>query len=192
MKRILIMGPPGSGKGTQAALVAAHHGIPAISTGEIFRENVRAGTALGQTARSYIEAGEYVPDSVTNAMVRDRLAQPDCSHGFLLDGYPRTITQIATLDDILKKQQVRLDAIVTLDVAGDELVERLLRRADLEQRQDDSEDVIRRRLKIYADETAPLLAEYEARGILRVVDGTGSVEVITARIFAALGAGAGA
>jgi adenylate kinase len=186
MNRILIMGPPGSGKGTQAVVIAARHEIPAISTGEIFRENVRAGTALGQTARGYIEAGEYVPDSVTNAMVRERLSQPDCRHGFLLDGYPRTLAQIATLDDILSRQRVRLDAVVSLDVAGDELVERLLRRADLEQRQDDTEDVIRRRLKIYADETAPLLAEYDARGIVRAVDGSGSVDVVTARIFEAL------
>lgn len=185
MNRILIMGPPGSGKGTQATRVAEHYGIPAISTGDIFRANVKAGTPLGLTARGYVEAGEYVPDSVTNAMVRGRLRGDDCRNGFLLDGYPRTLAQVAALDRTLGTPS-RLDAVVALDVDGEELVERLLRRAAVEQRTDDTEDVIRRRQKIYADETAPLLAEYESRGILCLVDGTGSVDEVTARVFEAL------
>jgi adenylate kinase len=186
MNRILIMGPPGSGKGTQATRIADHYGIPSISTGDIFRANVKADTPLGQTARSYLEAGEYVPDSVTNAMVRDRLGSAACRNGFLLDGYPRTLAQVATLDRILGLPS-RLDAVVALDVDGEELVERLVRRAAVQNRADDTEDVIRRRQKIYAEETAPLLAEYEGRGILHLVDGTGTVDEVAARIFEALG-----
>jgi adenylate kinase len=186
LNRILIMGPPGAGKGTQATKIADHYAIPAISTGDIFRANVKANTPLGQTARGYLEAGEYVPDSVTNAMVRERLGRADCRSGFLLDGYPRTLAQVATLDRILGMLS-RLDAVVALDVDGEELIERLVRRAAVEQLADDTEDVIRRRQKVYADETAPLLAEYECRGILRLVDGSGSVDEVSARVFEALG-----
>jgi adenylate kinase len=187
VKRILIMGPPGAGKGTQAANIAEHYAIPAISTGDIFRANVGADTPLGQTARGYLEAGEYVPDSVTNAMVRERLSRPDCRKGFLLDGYPRTLGQVAALDQILKVVGP-VDAVVALRVDSEKLIERLVRRALVEQRTDDTEDVIRRRQKVYAEETAPLLAEYERRGLLRLVDGTGTVDAVTARIFEALGA----
>jgi adenylate kinase len=188
LKRILIMGPPGSGKGTQADTIADRYGIPAISTGHIFRANVEAGTALGQTARGYIEAGEYVPDSVTNAMVRDRLSQPDCAHGFLLDGYPRTLAQVETLDRILAQRGHRLDVVVALEVDVEDLIDRLVRRAAVEGRSDDTEDVIRRRQKLYSDETAPLLTAYEERGLLRRVDGAGTIEEVAAMIFAALGA----
>jgi len=186
MNRILMMGPPGSGKGTQATTIAGHYGIPAISTGDIFRANVREGTPLGQTARGYMEAGEYVPDSVTNAMVRDRLGHADCRRGFLLDGYPRTLAQITTLDQILAAAGA-LDAVVVLEVDDDELIERLVRRAAVEGRADDTEDVIRRRLKVYSDETAPLIAAYEPRGIVHRVDGTGSVHEVAARISEVLG-----
>ena len=186
MNRILLMGPPGAGKGTQARLVADHYGVPAISTGDIFRANVDAGTPLGQTARGYLEAGEYVPDSVTNAMVRDRLGAPDCARGFLLDGYPRTLAQVEKLDRILEGSGRRLDAVVALEVDGDELIDRLVRRAGAEGRSDDTEDVIRRRQKLYADETAPLLTAYDQRGVLRRVDGAGTVETVAARIAAAL------
>ena len=181
------MGPPGSGKGTQAQTIAARCEIPAISTGEIFRAHVRAGTPLGATAKSYLESGEYVPDSVTNAMVRDRLSEDDCLRGFLLDGYPRTLAQVDALDRILHEKGRRLDAVVVLDVDGDLLVDRLVRRAALEGRSDDTEDVIRRRQKLYDDETAPLLTEYGRRRLLRRVDGSGGVEEVAGRILEALG-----
>ncbi|WP_425464122.1 adenylate kinase [Nocardioides pocheonensis] len=187
MNRILIMGPPGAGKGTQAIAIAEHYGIPAISTGDIFRANVAASTTLGQTARRYMEAGEYVPDDVTNQMVRDRLAEDDCSQGFLLDGYPRTLDQVAWLDKVLADLGVALDAVVALAVAEDELVQRLLRRAEIDQRADDTEDVIRRRQQVYAEETTPLLTEYAARGLLVTVDGTGTQDDVATKIFDALG-----
>lgn len=186
MNRILIMGPPGAGKGTQAVTIAAHYGIPAISTGDIFRSNVSQRTPLGETARRYMDAGEYVPDDVTNAMVRDRLAEADCAAGFLLDGYPRTLDQVLTLDKVLAEHGVALDAVLALDVDREELVQRLVRRATTEGRTDDTEDVIRRRQEVYAEETAPLLAEYDARGLLVSVDGTGSVEEVAARVFEVL------
>jgi adenylate kinase len=181
------MGPPGAGKGTQARTIATHYAIPAISTGSIFRANVEDGTALGEAARGYMEAGEYVPDSVTNAMVRDRLERTDCDSGFLLDGYPRTPAQVHALDEILAGTGRRLDAVVVLEVDEEDLLDRLIRRAESEQRADDTEEVIRRRQKLYAEETAPLLAEYEIRGILLTVDGNGTVDEVAARTFAALG-----
>jgi adenylate kinase len=186
LSRILIMGPPGAGKGTQAQTIARRYGIPAISTGDIFRSNVDQRTPLGKTARHYMDAGEYVPDDVTNAMVRDRLGQADCRHGFLLDGYPRTLGQVASLDEILAASGVALDAVLSLEVDDETLVDRLVRRAAIEQRTDDTEDVIRRRQKVYAEETAPLLAEYAQRGLLCSVDGNGSVHKVTARMFDAL------
>jgi adenylate kinase len=187
LNRILIMGPPGAGKGTQAVEIAAHFDIPAISTGEIFRSNVDQRTGLGQAARRYMDAGEYVPDEVTNAMVRERLGRRDCLAGFLLDGYPRTLAQVHALDEMLAVSEVRLDAVVALEVVAEELVSRLLRRAEIENREDDTEAVIRRRQQVYAEETAPLLAEYADRGLLVTVDGTGSVHDVAARAFEALG-----
>jgi adenylate kinase len=189
LTRILIMGAPGSGKGTQAAAISERCGIPAISTGDIFRANIRDDTPLGETVRAYIAAGEYVPDSVTNTMVRERIRRDDCRSGFLLDGYPRTLRQVEALDQMLSDAHRDIDAVVVIDVPTDELVARLLRRAEIGQREDDTEDVIRRRLKLYADETAPLLEEYARRHILHPVDGTGSVEDVTGRIFTALGVG---
>jgi adenylate kinase len=176
------MGPPGSGKGTQAGDVAERHGVPAISTGDIFRANVDAGTPLGKAARGYIEAGEYVPDSVTTAMVRERVDDPGCERGFVLDGYPRTIAQVAALDEILVETRHDLRAVVALEVDGQELVDRLLRRAATEGRTDDTEEVIRRRLELYAEETGPLLEEYERRGALVRVDGGGTRAEVGARV----------
>jgi len=183
---ILIMGPPGSGKGTQAGDIGERHGVPAISTGDIFRANVDADTPLGHLAREYIEAGEYVPDSVTIDMLRDRVDQPDCEQGFVLDGYPRTIAQVGALDELLTSTRHELRAVLVLEVDRDELVDRLVRRAATEGRTDDSEDVIRRRLELYADETDPLLSEYDSRGVLVRLDGSGTRAEVAERVAEAL------
>lgn len=185
--QIILMGPPGAGKGTQAKAVADRLGIPAISTGDIFRANVAEGTPLGVEAKRFMDAGEYVPDEVTNAMVRDRLAEDDARSGFLLDGYPRTVAQVHELDGMLEALGSRLDAVVVLTVDQDELVQRLLHRAQTEGRTDDTEPVIRRRQDVYAQETAPLIAVYGERGLVREVDGMGTVDEVRARVFAALG-----
>ena len=177
------MGPPGAGKGTQAAVVAAHFGVPAVSTGDIFRANVAGRTPLGLEAQRYMEAGEYVPDEVTNAMVRDRLGLADASPGFLLDGYPRTLAQVDVLDDMLVDLGAKLDAVVALTVDREELIARLLQRAHLEGRADDTEDVIRRRQEVYAEQTEPLIAVYRDRGLLVEVDGMGEIDDVTQRIF---------
>jgi adenylate kinase len=184
--RLLFMGPPGAGKGTQAKLVADRYGIPAISTGDIFRANVTQGTALGVEAKRYMDAGEYVPDEVTNGMVRDRIDQPDAAPGFLLDGYPRTLAQVEELDGMIKHTGHELDAVVVLTADSDELIGRLLNRAQLEGRADDTEDVIRRRQEIYLAETEPLIGVYRDRGLLVEVDGMGEVDEVSARIVEAL------
>ena len=181
------MGAPGAGKGTQATSIADYFGIPAISTGDIFRANVSQGTALGVEAKRYMDAGEYVPDGVTNAMVRDRLSQDDCRPGFLLDGYPRTVEQVGELEAMLRSSQQRLTAVVELEVDVDEVVSRLVLRAQEQGRSDDTEDVIRRRLEVYFEQTAPLIAMYEAQGLLVRVGGLGSVDEVTGRIVGALG-----
>ena len=186
--RLVLMGPPGAGKGTQAVGLADRLGIPHISTGDIFRANVTQGTPLGIEAKRYMDAGEYVPDGVTNAMVRDRLSQDDCRPGFLLDGYPRTLEQVGELDEMLKSDGLAIDRAVELTVDVDEVVTRLVKRAQEQGRADDTEDVIRRRLEVYAEQTAPLTAVYEARGILVRVDGMGAVDEVTARLLLALGA----
>lgn len=180
------MGPPGAGKGTQATYVAEHFAIPAISTGDIFRANVSQGTALGVEAKTYMDAGEYVPDQVTNHMVRNRIEEADAESGFLLDGYPRTVAQVEELDAMIAHTGHRLDAAVVLTVDQEELVQRLLRRAQTDGRADDTEDVIRRRQEVYLEQTAPLIDVYRERGLLLEVDGTGEVDVVTQRIFAAL------
>ena len=180
------MGPPGAGKGTQAVVVASSLGIPHISTGDIFRANVSAGTPLGEEAQRYMDAGEYVPDSITNAMVRDRISHDDCNPGFLLDGYPRTLEQVNELDMMLQADGRRLDRVVELTVDTEEVVGRLLRRAQEQGRADDTADVIRRRLEVYFDQTAPLVAVYRERGILLEVDGMGDVVEVTERILGAL------
>jgi len=189
--RLILMGPPGAGKGTQATFVAARHGIPAISTGDIFRANVGQGTPLGVEAKRYMDAGQYVPDEVTNNMVRGRLAEADTEPGFLLDGYPRTVAQVHELDSMLSAAGQELDAVVVLTVDRDELVQRLLARAQVEGRADDTEEVIRTRQEVYAEETAPLIDVYRERGLLVEVDGIGEVSEVTDRIFAALAAKAG-
>jgi adenylate kinase len=183
---MILMGPPGAGKGTQAKVIAEHFSIPAISTGDIFRANVTAGTELGLEAKRYMDAGEYVPDEVTNAMVRDRLRQADAEAGFLLDGYPRTLTQVEELDGMLADAGHALDAVLVLTADQDELVTRLLKRAQTEGRTDDTEDVVRRRQEIYAEQTAPLLEVYSDRGVVLEVDGMGEVDEVTERAFRAL------
>ncbi len=184
--RIVLMGPPGAGKGTQAVVVAEKLGIPHISTGDIFRANVTQGTELGVEAKRYMDAGEYVPDSVTNAMVRSRLAEADAAEGFLLDGYPRTLDQINELDDILSSIGHAVERVIEITADTDEVVARLLNRAKEQGRADDTEDVIRRRLEVYAEQTAPLTAVYGDRGILVQVDGLGAVAEVTDRVMAAL------
>jgi adenylate kinase len=180
------MGPPGAGKGTQAKFVAARFGVPAISTGDIFRANVSRGTELGVEAKRYMDAGEYVPDEITNKMVRNRIDEPDAAPGFLLDGYPRTLAQVEELDGMIKFTGHALDAVVVLTVDRDELVQRLLQRAKTEGRADDTEEVIRRRQEVYAEQTEPLIDVYRDRNLLIEVDGTGEVDEVTERIFAAL------
>ena len=184
--RIVLMGPPGAGKGTQAAVIAKELDIPHISTGEIFRANVGQGTELGVEAKKYMDKGEYVPDSITNAMVADRLAQPDTANGFLLDGYPRTLEQVGELDTILANLGTPLDSVVEITANTEEVIARLLNRAKLEGRADDTEEVIRRRMEIYAEQTAPLTAVYREKGLLVQVDGMGSVEEVSGRLLGAL------
>jgi len=185
--RIILIGPPGAGKGTQAARLAERLGVPAISTGDIFRANVAQRTELGQQAQRYMDAGEYVPDEVTNAMVADRLAAEDASAGFLLDGYPRTEAQVAELDRMLEQSGASIDVVLELTADTDELVTRLLGRAAEQNRSDDTEPVIRRRLEVYSEQTAPLVTLYDERGLLVRVDGLGTVDEVTQRILDALG-----
>ncbi|GAA1631025.1 adenylate kinase [Kribbella alba] len=183
MTILVLMGPPGSGKGTQAQVLAGRLGMPAISTGDIFRANVADRTDLGNRAQDFVDAGEYVPDQLTNQMVRERLAAKDTRHGFVLDGYPRTLDQVEVLDELLANQDRKLDAVVVLDVDPDHLVQRLLHRAELEHRSDDTEDVIRRRLQVYNEQTHPLIKVYDERGLIIPVDGTGEIDEVTARIL---------
>jgi adenylate kinase len=184
--RLLIMGPPGAGKGTQAKAIADRYEIPAISTGDIFRANVAAGTPLGLEAKRIMAEGGYVGDDITNGIVADRLAEDDCAKGFVLDGYPRTLPQVEALDEILEREGVVLDAVLTLRVDVEEVVGRLRRRADAEGRSDDTEEAIRIRQRKYADETSPLLEVYRDRGLLLEVEGMGEVDGITKAIFGAL------
>lgn len=184
--RLLLIGPPGAGKGTQAERIGAHFGIPAISTGDIFRQNVKNETELGKKAKSYMDAGENVPDSLTNDLVQDRLNQDDCADGFLLDGYPRTASQVDALEGMLAAQSTKLDAAVELVADVDVVVERLRQRAIDQGRSDDSEDVVRHRLSVYAQQTAPLIEVFQQRGLLVTVDGIGPIDEITQRIVARL------
>jgi adenylate kinase len=184
--RLLFMGPPGAGKGTQAEIVAERFGIPAISTGDIFRANVAENTELGIEAKRYMDAGEYVPDAVTNLMVRNRIDEEDAAKGFLLDGYPRTLDQVEELDGMIRHTGHRLDAVVVLTVDPVELVARLTARAEKEGRADDTEEVIRRRQEVYTEQTEPLIDVYRTRGLLREVDGLGEVDEVTERIMSIL------
>jgi adenylate kinase len=211
--RIVLVGPPGAGKGTQAQFIASHQSIPKISTGDIFRANVSQGTPLGQKAKAYMEAGDLVPDEVTIAMVRDRLAEEDARDGFLLDGFPRNVAQAEVLDKMLSEMGTALDVVLELVVDDDEVVRRLSGRrtcrscahvwhidfdppakddvcdhcgGELFQRDDDREETIRHRLEVYADQTAPLVGYYAQRGLLVGIDATGPVEDVTERAIAAL------
>lgn len=184
--RMVLLGPPGAGKGTQAARISERLGVPAISTGDIFRANVAGETELGKQAKQYMDRGEYVPDSVTNAMVKDRIAQDDAADGFLLDGYPRTEAQVHELDAMLAEAGLALDVVLEITADNEVVVDRLLKRASEQNRADDTEPVIRRRLEVYAEQTAPLAALYEAKGLLVRVDGIGEVDEVTERIMTGL------
>lgn len=186
MTRLLLIGPPGAGKGTQAAILAENLAVPAISTGDIFRANVKNGTELGLKVKAIMDAGEYVPDSLTNAIVEDRLNEADARAGFLLDGYPRTPDQVRELDEILGKQSTHLDVVVLLTADTDEVVARLLKRAAEQGRSDDTEEVIRHRMAVYTEQTAPLIELYAARDLVVEVDGLGEIDEVTGRIYAAL------
>lgn len=180
MTRLLIIGPPGSGKGTQAHRLSEQLGVVEISTGDMFRTHLAAQTPLGIQAQKYLDSGDLVPDHVTTDMVRERLSRQDVMNGFLLDGYPRTVAQMNDLDAILESTGNALEAVLEVIVGDEEIVRRLLRRAGIEGRSDDTEDVIRHRLQLYREETEPLIARYAERGILVRVDGTADVDQVTA------------
>ncbi|MGM1018054.1 MAG: adenylate kinase [Actinomycetota bacterium] len=186
--RLLIVGPQGSGKGTQGVRIAETFGVPVVSTGDIFRANIKQGTPLGQQVTAILDAGDLVPDELTSAIVRDRLAEDDAAHGFLLDGYPRNAAQVAHLDDFLGGRGEALDAVILLDVPREESISRLALRSTEQGRSDDNESAIAHRLDIYEQETAPILEIYGARGIVDRIDGVGSLDEITERIVAALSA----
>lgn len=183
--RLVMMGPPGAGKGTQAEALAERIRAAHISTGDIFRANVKDQTELGQKAQQYMDAGEYVPDEITNAMVKERISRDD-AESFILDGYPRTVDQVETLDATLDELDRPLDVVVALVVDPEELIARLLKRAETSGRADDTEEVIRYRQEVYAGETSPLLKVYDERGLLREVDGMGDVDEVARRIDSAL------
>lgn len=186
MTRMLIIGPPGSGKGTQAERISGRLGVVAISTGDIFRDNVRWRTPLGVEAGKYMDNGDFVPDSVTNSMVRDRLQQQDAREGFLLDGYPRTAGQVDELDGILAGEGQELALVLQLTADDEELVRRLLGRAKDSGRSDDNEKVIQHRLDLYHGQTEAIVARYAERGILAKVDGTGDIDEVTDRVMGAI------
>lgn len=184
--RLVILGPPGAGKGTQAARLCAARGIPHVSTGDIFRANIKDETPLGKQVKDILDAGGYVTDEITNEIVADRLSQPDAAHGFLLDGYPRTMAQVDALDEFLARGGHQVDGVLRLMVDDDELVARLTERAKTSGRVDDSEQVIRERQEIYNKETHPLAQTYAERGLLMELDGMGEVDEVTRRIDGAL------
>ncbi len=205
--RLVLVGPPGAGKGTQAVFLAKHYSIPHISTGDIFRANLKAGTPLGQEAKGFMDRGELVPDSVTNAMVKDRLTHDDVANGFLLDGFPRNVVQAEVLRAILAEQKSPLDAVLELKIADSEIIERLSSRltcrgcgaptpataqacaacgGELYQREDDKAEVIARRLEVYNEQTAPIISFYRSEGLLITISATGAVSEITERATTAL------
>jgi len=184
--RLLIVGPPGAGKGTQAARISERFGIPTISTGDIFRKNIADETELGKQVKAIVDAGDYVPDSLTNALVTDRLEETDATGGFLLDGYPRTTDQVEYLANLLASHGHTLDAVIRLVADEDEIVRRLRQRAIDQGRVDDSEEAIRHRQDVYIRETAPLIDMFRAQGLLIEVDGLGAIDDVTGRIFDAL------
>ncbi len=211
--RLILVGPPGAGKGTQAVHLAEHYKIPHISTGDIFRANIKGGTELGKLAQSYMDAGNLVPDSVTNSMVEDRLGQSDVGNGFLLDGYPRNVGQAEFLDGVLNAKGAPLDSVLELSIANDEIIKRLSGRricrgcgasfhihfekpskdgvcdkcgGELYQRQDDNEATIANRLNVYTEQTEPIIEYYKKAGLLKVISATGAVSEITTQAISAL------
>jgi adenylate kinase len=186
LTRLLIVGPPGAGKGTQSARLITAFGIPAIATGDIFRENMKNKTPLGVEVKAIIDAGDFVPDSLTNDLVASRLLEPDCVSGFLLDGYPRTVEQLHFLDELLAADGTALDAVIQLVADEEVIVGRLLKRAHEEGRTDDTPETIRYRQELYKRETAPLIAIYEERGLVVEVDALGAVDEVATRIQSAL------
>jgi len=186
LTRLLIVGPPGAGKGTQASRITSVYGIPDISTGDIFRANIKNETPLGKQVKAIVDAGDYVPDSLTNQLVTDRLAEEDAANGFLLDGYPRTLAQVDYLDEMLAAQGQKLDAVIQLVADQDEIVARLTKRALEQGRADDSEEAIRHRQDVYVRETSPLVDVYSKRGLLVEVDGLGEIDEVAERVRAAL------
>ena len=185
-KYIVLLGPPGSGKGTQAARLRQELDLPHVASGDLFRENLKNDTELGLKAKTYMDRGALVPDDVTIAMVMDRLARPDCARGAILDGFPRTQAQAEALDALLRRLAAPLDCCLALTVDTEEVVQRLVRRAEIEGRADDNEQTIRERMKVYDSQTAPLLAYYRDAGLLVEVDGMGEMDEVTARILEAL------
>jgi adenylate kinase len=187
-RRLLLLGPPGAGKGTQALVLRQRLRVPQVSTGEMLRAAVAAGSPIGMRARRYMERGELVPDEVVIRVAAERLRQPDVRGGFILDGFPRTAAQAQALDRLLESMQMALERVVSLEVDEESLVERLLRRARLEGRSDDTPETIRRRMRVYGEETRPLIDYYRGRSILKEVDGVGSVEEVAQRIEEAVAA----
>jgi adenylate kinase len=185
-RRLLLLGPPGAGKGTQAQLLVERLGIPQVSTGDMLRAAVAAGSDVGREAKSYMDAGKLVPDAVVIGVAEERLRQPDAKKGFILDGFPRTRAQAAALDEMLPKLGCELERCVALRVDEDELVKRLLRRSEREGRSDDNETSIRTRMREYKEKTEPLTSYYRSRGVLREVDGLGKLEEVAGRIAQAL------
>jgi len=186
MARFLIMGPPGAGKGTHSDSIAKRYGIPAISTGAMFRSEIGSGSELGQRINALVSSGALVPDELTNEVVASRLSQDDAAKGWLLDGYPRTLEQVANLDKVLDAQGAKLDAVIMLDVPQEEVIKRLIKRAQIEGRVDDTPDVITHRQEIYDEQTAPVVAEYEKRGVVVHVDASGSIPASAAEVEHAL------
>ncbi len=186
MSRFLIVGPPGVGKGTQAARISETFGIPTVSTGDIFRSNIAQGTELGKQVKAIVDSGDYVPDSLTNALIEDRLREADAAQGFLLDGYPRTPDQVQHLDALLAATGHTLDAVIRLVADREEIVRRLRKRALEQGRADDSEEAIRHRQEVYLRETEPVVAMYRDRGVLVEIDGLGEIGEVTERILTAL------
>ena len=211
--RLILVGPPGAGKGTQAVFLAAHFAIPHISTGDIFRLNIKGETDLGKLAKSYMDAGNLVPDSVTNAMLEDRLTHSDTANGFLLDGYPRNVGQAEFLADVLVKKSITLDAVLELSIPSEEIIKRLSGRrtcrncgasshvifdkpnvegvcdncgGELYQREDDKEEVVANRLNVYTEQTEPIIAFYRNLGLLKVINAVGNVSEISTNAIAAL------
>ncbi|MCS7204692.1 MAG: adenylate kinase [Leptospiraceae bacterium] len=183
MKIIVFMGPPGAGKGTQAKIICQQLQIPQISTGDILRKAIQDQTELGMQAKSYMDKGELVPDSVVVGIVEERIKQDDCKNGFLLDGFPRTINQAIELEKMLEKLEKKINVVINIDVPEEELVKRLLNRAKIENRSDDTEPVIRNRMRTYFQQTYPLIEFYQKKGLLVNIDGMGTIEEITERII---------